>query len=104
MHAYSVLEAEAVSPSLTDLTSETGITAKKRSAVFLDTVLIAVGCRLKAAAARPSCSPSMVKGELYSSKNLEYTAIRDTESAKGALDSSLRGHSPPKVSGDGLWG
>ena len=31
----------------------------------------------------------MLKGELHNPKNPEYAAVRDTESAKGALDSML---------------
>ena len=86
MYASSVLEAEAANPLPTDLAPETEIAAKKRSAVFLDTVLIAFERRLKAAA---TCSNRRLKGELYSSKNQEDVAIRDTESAMGALDSML---------------
>ena len=89
MCASSVLEAEAASPLPTDLTSETGTTAKKRSAAFLGTVSIAFGRHLKAAATRPSCSPFMMKSKLHSPKNPAYAAIRDTGSMKGALDSML---------------
>ena len=63
--------------------------AKKRNAVFLDTVLAALGCRFMAATARPSCSSFMLKTELYNPNNQAYVAIRDMESAKGALDSML---------------
>ena len=67
------------------MASETGVIAKKRSAAFLDTVLTALGRRLKATAARPSCSSFMLKGELHNPKNPEYAGVRDTESAKGEL-------------------
>ena len=72
MYASLVLEAESAHP-LEDSGSESGTaaaaTVTKRNAAFLDTVLAALGRRLVAATARPSCSPFMLKAELYNPKN-----------------------------------
>ena len=89
MYAPSVLEADAVNPPPGDSAAETVVIAKKHSAVFLDTVLTALGRHLKAAAVRPSCSSFMLKDELHNPKNPEYAANCDTESTKEALGAML---------------
>ena len=92
MYASSALEAEAAHPPA-EIESETVsaavAAAKKRDTAFLDAVLAALGRRLLAATARPTCSPFMLKVELHNPKNPEYASICDTESTKGALDAML---------------
>jgi hypothetical protein len=89
MYASSVLEAESAHPSEDEEGAGTAADEKKRVAAFLDTVLIAFGRRLQAAAATSTSCSFMLKAELHNPKNPEYAAICDTESTKGALDAML---------------
>jgi hypothetical protein len=57
--------------------------------LYLDTTVVSLARRFKAAVMQPMGSAYMMRGPLYNPKNPEYAASHDTESTKGALDSML---------------